>query len=76
MDLDLRIAKTIPIHEQWNLQIIADAFNLMNRFDASDVNPVCDSTAGLATVVNSCAAGQPTAAYDPRTFQFALKVNF
>jgi hypothetical protein len=35
------------------------------------VNPVCDSTAGSPI----CAAGQPTAAYDPRTFQFGLKLN-
>jgi hypothetical protein len=70
--VDLRIARTIPIHENWNLQIIADAFNLLNRFNVSDVNPVCDPTAGLTT----CQGGQPTAAYDPRTFQFALKVNF
>ncbi|HTV58364.1 MAG TPA: TonB-dependent receptor [Candidatus Baltobacteraceae bacterium] len=71
-DIDLRIQRTIPINERWNLQIIADGFNLLNRFNVSDVNPVCDPTAGLTT----CAAGQPTAAFDPRTFQFALKVNW
>jgi hypothetical protein len=75
--VDLRIARTIPIHENWNLQIIADAFNLLNRFNVSDVNPVCDSTASFPSpAVATCAGGQPTAAYDPRTFQFALKVNF
>lgn len=71
-DIDLRIARTIPINERWNVQVIADGFNLLNRFNASDVNPVCDPTAGSTT----CAAGQPTAAFDPRTFQFALKVNW
>jgi hypothetical protein len=71
-DIDLRIQRTIPINERVNLQIIADGFNLLNRFNVSDVNPVCDTTAGLAT----CAAGQPTSVFDPRTFQFALKVNF
>jgi outer membrane receptor protein involved in Fe transport len=71
-DIDLRIQRTIPINERVNLQIIADGFNLLNRFNVSDVNPVCDPTAGLT----SCAAGQPTSAFDPRTFQFALKVNF
>lgn len=70
--IDLRIQRTIPINERWNVQIIADGFNMLNRFNVSDVNPVCDPTAGLAT----CSGGQPTAAYDPRTFQFALKVNF
>ena len=71
-DIDLRIQRTIPINERWNVQIIADGFNMLNRFNVSDVNPVCDPTAGLST----CAAGQPTAAFDPRTFQFALKVNW
>ncbi len=45
---------------------------MLNRFNVSDVNPVCDPTAGVTT----CAAGQPTAASDPRTFQFAVKLNF
>jgi len=71
-DIDLRIQRTIPLNERVNLQVIADGFNMLNRFNVSDVNPVCDPTAGLPT----CAAGQPTAAFDPRTFQFALKVNF
>jgi hypothetical protein len=70
--IDLRIAKEIPINERFNLQVIADGFNMLNRFNVSGVNPVCDSTAGATT----CSAGQPTSAYDPRTFQFALKLNF
>jgi hypothetical protein len=70
--IDLRIAKEIPITERVNLQAIADGFNMLNHFNVSGVNPVCDSTAGAA----NCAAGQPTSAYDPRTFQFALKLNF
>jgi Carboxypeptidase regulatory-like domain/TonB dependent receptor len=71
-DIDLRIARKIPINEHVDLQVIADGFNMLNRFNVSDVNPVCDPTAGLTT----CAAGQPTAASDPRTFQFALKLEF
>jgi hypothetical protein len=54
------------------VEVIADGFNMLNRFNASDVNPVCDPTAGLST----CQGGQPTAAFDPRTFQFALKINW
>jgi hypothetical protein len=68
--IDLRIARTVPITERVNLQIIADGFNMLNRLNVSDVNPLCDPTSG------TCSAGQPTASYDPRTFQFALKVNF
>lgn len=71
-DIDLRIQRTIQLNERWNLQIIADGFNMLNRFNASAVNPVCDPTAGVTT----CTAGQPTSVFDPRTFQFALKVNW
>jgi hypothetical protein len=70
--IDLRIARKIPINDRWNLEVIADGFNMLNRFNVSDVNPVCDSTAGLS----NCAGGEPTAAFDPRTFQFALKFDF
>lgn len=70
--IDLRIARKILINDRWNMEMIADGFNMLNRFNVADVNPVCDPTAGLPT----CAGGQPTAAYDPRTFQFALKLNW
>lgn len=69
-DIDLRISRKIPIGERVNLEVIADGFNMLNRLNVSDVNPLCDPTSG------TCTAGTPTASYDPRTFQFALKVNF
>ncbi|MGB8591324.1 MAG: hypothetical protein WCD40_08085, partial [Candidatus Acidiferrales bacterium] len=71
-NVDLRIARKIYLNERWNMEIIADGFNMLNRFNAADVNPLCDPTAGSTT----CSAGQPTAALDPRTFQFALKLNW
>ena len=61
---DLRIAKRINFTERINMDAIADMFNIANRFNVSDVNPLFT------------AAGQPTAAYDPRQFQFALKINW
>ena len=61
---DLRVAKSIPLTERVNLQGIVDIFNIANRFNVAAVNP-------LFTV-----AGQPTASYDPRQFQFALKLNW
>ena len=75
--IDLRVARKIPISERWSAEIIADGFNMLNRFNASDVNPVCDLTASFPSPgVATCSGGQRTAAYDPRTFQFALKINF
>jgi hypothetical protein len=66
--IDLRVARKFPITERLNLEVIADGFNMLNRFNAGDVSPLCDPTSG------TCNAGQPTAALDPRTFQFALKL--
>jgi hypothetical protein len=68
--IDLRLERRIPITEHTNVEVIADGFNMLNRLNVSDVSPLCDPTSGI------CPAGQPTASYDPRTFQFALKLNF
>jgi len=68
---DLRVSKQIPLGERLRLQLIADGFNLFNRTNVAAVNQLCDPSAG-----SSCSAGQPTAAYDARQFQFALKLNW
>ncbi|HXZ33889.1 MAG TPA: TonB-dependent receptor [Terriglobales bacterium] len=61
---DLRVARRLYFGERVNLDLIADMFNIANRFNVSAVNQLFT------------AAGQPTAAYDPRQFQFAMKVNW
>ncbi len=61
---DLRVAKRIYFGERVNMELIADMFNLANRFNAAAVNQL---------VTN---AGQVTAAYDPRQFQFAMKLSW
>ena len=68
---DLRVSKGISFGERLRLDLIADAFNLFNRTNVAAVNQLCDPTAGPV-----CAAGQPTAAFDARQFQFALKLNW
>jgi hypothetical protein len=68
---DLRLSKQIPIGERLKLQLIVDGFNLFNRTNVAAVNQLCDPSAGA-----TCTAGQPTAAYDARQFQFALKLNW
>jgi hypothetical protein len=67
--VDLRVSKAIPLGERLHLDLIADGFNLFNRLNVLSVNQLCDPTAGA-----SCSAGQPTASYDARQFQFALKL--
>jgi len=53
------------------LDLIADGFNMLNRTNIAAVQQLCDPTTG-----STCIAGQPTAAYDARQFQFALKLNW
>ena len=61
---DLRISRRIAFGERFALEGIVDAFNLINRFNVADVNPLWDS-------------GQKrTAAFDPRQLQFALKLTW
>ncbi|MFZ0298385.1 MAG: hypothetical protein WAM13_08550 [Candidatus Sulfotelmatobacter sp.] len=61
---DLRVAKRIYIGERYNFELITDMFNIANRYNVSAVSPLFTN------------AGQATAAYDPRQFQFALKFNW
>jgi hypothetical protein len=67
--VDLRIGKEIPLGEHLRLNLIADGFNLFNRTNVAAVNQLCDPSAGA-----KCFAGQPTASYDARQFQFAIKL--
>jgi hypothetical protein len=67
--VDLRVSKSIPIGERFHFDLIADGFNLFNRLNVLSVNQLCDPTAGA-----TCLAGQPSASYDARQFQFALKL--
>lgn len=61
---DLRIAKVMQLTERLRLGGSVDIFNLVNRFNVADVNPLYTQ------------AGQPTAAFDPRQFQFGLQLSF
>jgi hypothetical protein len=68
---DMRVSKGINFGERFRLDLIADGFNLFNHTNILAVNQLCDPSAGAV-----CSAGQPTAAYDARQFQFALKLNW
>jgi hypothetical protein len=65
---DIRVAKRVYFGERFNMDLIADVFNIANRYNVSAVSPLCSSS--------FCNAGQATAAYDPRQFQFAIKLNW
>jgi hypothetical protein len=70
-EADLRLSRRIPLGERFSIDLIADAFNLFNRNNIAAVNQLCDPLAG-----STCSAGQSTASYDARQFQFALKLSW
>jgi carboxypeptidase family protein/TonB-dependent receptor-like protein len=61
---DMRVSKRVFFGERFNMDLIADMFNIANRMNVAAVSPLFAN------------AGQATAAYDPRQFQFALKLNW
>jgi hypothetical protein len=61
---DLRVSRRIFFGERFNLELSADMFNIANKFNVADVNQLFTS------------AGQATAAYDPRQFQFGAKIKW
>lgn len=61
---DLRVSKRIYFGERFNMDLIADIFNIANKMNVAAVSPLFTN------------AGQATAAYDPRQFQFAMKLNW
>jgi len=70
---DLRVARRVGFKERYSMDFIADMFNIANVYNVAAVNPLCCTVIGSAT---QSPAGQATAAYDPRQFQFALKFNW
>lgn len=61
---DLRIARNLVFRERLNLELSVDIFNLANRYNVAAVSPLFTN------------AGQATAAYDPRQFQFGMKMKW
>jgi hypothetical protein len=61
---DMRVSKRIHFGERFQVDLIADMFNIANKMNVAAVSPLFSN------------AGQATAAYDPRQFQFAMKLNW
>ena len=65
--LDLRLSRRFKLTERVDLQLLAEGFNVLNR-------------ANLGVPINTLSAGArfglPTQAFDPRQFQFGMKLGF
>lgn len=75
--VDARLTRRFRLSERISLDVIAEGFNLLNRFNEAAGNP-------FYTVVNAFGQrkgngkyySQPTSAFDPRQFQFGAKLFF
>ena len=77
VSLDLRLAKLVPLGETFRLELIAEGFNLFNRFNEAAASPfISDVNAFNQRAGNGRYFSRPTAAFDSRQFQFGLKLNF
>ena len=69
--LDLRLDRTVPIGGTRRLELIAEAFNLTNRLNPTNVNRTWGPNATANASFNT-----PTAAETARQFQLAARLSF
>lgn len=69
--LDLRVSRRFRLTERVNLQLLAEGFNVLNRPNFGVPNNTFGSGVNPLPTF-----GRPTAAFDPRQFQFGMKVSF
>ena len=69
--LDLRLSRRFKLTERFDLQLLAEGFNVLNRSNLGVPNNVFGL--GVTPLPNF---GRATQAFDPRQFQFGMRVNF
>ena len=69
--LDLRVSRRFQLTERVDVQLLAEGFNVLNRPNFGVPNNTFGS--GINPLPTF---GQATAAFDPRQFQFGMKVSF
>lgn len=74
--IDARVTRRLRFTEKVNLDIIAEGFNLFNRFNEAAGNPFYQVVNQFNKRRGRKYASQPTSAFDPRQFQIGLKLNF
>jgi len=90
--VDVRLARTFPLHERLNLQLMAEAYNLMNTvnvhyfntsYGAADFCPQDLTAPGCSGVTNFFREGSPnplygtpSAVFNPRQLQFVARVTW
>jgi len=75
--LDARLMRSIRFGERVKVDLIAEGFNLFNRFNEAAASPdFRDVNAFALRSSGGSYYSRPTAAFDARQFQFGLKIHF
>lgn len=75
--VDLGITRAIRFNERVRLDLIAQGFNLLNRFNEGSASPLYSDVNSFGRRAgNGRYFSIPTSAYDPRQFQFGAKLSF
>lgn len=74
--VDLRVIRGFHFGERIRIDLIAEGFNLFNRFNEGSASPFFKSVNETGVRDGSKYRGRSTAAFDQRQFQLGLKVNF
>ena len=77
MSFDLGVTRAFRFGDRVRLDLIAQGFNMFNRFNEASASPLfSDVNAWGERSSNGRYFSRPTAAYDPRQFQFGAKLIF
>jgi len=74
LNLNVRLSRTFPIGERFQVLALAEAFNTTNHVNGVTLNGVFGT--GTYPTNPTSTFGQITAVGDPRTMQLGLRVNF
>lgn len=75
--VDARVTRRVRIGERVRIDLIAEGFNLFNRFNEAAANPFYQVVNAFGQRAgNGRYYSRSTAAFDPRQFQFGVKINF
>jgi hypothetical protein len=76
---DTSVSRIFKLNERFNLEARAESFNLLNHtVFVGAISPAGTGTSfsTISTGLNSSSFGKINAAFDPRIFQFAMKLHF
>jgi hypothetical protein len=74
--VDARVSRRVRFNEKVSLDLIAEVFNLFDRFNEAAANPFFQVVNSFGQRKGSKYRSEPTSAFDPRQFQFGFRLNF